>query len=619
MMNDQEDILTKQKYLREQILDEGYDPQEFNDYMCSVKNEEVIDLSNWSLKEIIDVIKDFKEFIKFKQLEEKKKEEIQTQKINEEKNKTNSIKEEEQEVKQKINKDFSQTNSTVSLNISNDPFDYYKTSMKCEKLELNQITNRDDLYITICEPEKIKSGFFSIAYYQYTVKTYPLGFNVTRKISDFSFLAQKLKLINPVKYIPEIPTFSFGTKDNSPEKIRFIQNFMNLLIENRYIRTLQIFYDFITLQQNDWNDKVNKKYKNIEEADHPGNMPNFEGKYTLKITNEDEIKASNIKNDIYFKNEIYKNLDYYFDELLANLDKVSNNLKNISICFNDLQDKYNNNKTIKNCYSNLYNLFKTWSDDYILQKNIIRDEIKYFFLFINKELNTFLNNFENYRMSRDDYKDTFESFKINTNPLKEDYKLLKKSKKYYAFELIHVNSEYEQLEERQGKRLLNQFAKYNENVKLLFQDLENCYKLCNFIKNSYLKENIINFEINSNETLEEKQNKINKNKDKDKEKRIIEESEISVKTSKSIENINIIKDNKNENIYKNQMIENNINENKDKINENNENFEEKKISNINEVEKEEIKKIENNKEDNNGNDIKKEVGETVKENINLKN
>ena len=56
----EDDIDKKQQYLRTEILDKGYDPKEFNDYICSVRNEENIDLNNWTLEELKNVVKNEK-------------------------------------------------------------------------------------------------------------------------------------------------------------------------------------------------------------------------------------------------------------------------------------------------------------------------------------------------------------------------------------------------------------------------------------------------------------------------------------------------------------------------------------------------------------------------------
>ena len=83
-------------------------------------------------------------------------------------------------------------------------------------------------------------------------------------------------------------------------------------MENKYFRTLPIVYDFLTLPQPDWNNKVKAKYSKIKEATGFDSMPNFEGKYILKITKEDEMKASKIKTEI---NDLRKNK---FSELTFN-------------------------------------------------------------------------------------------------------------------------------------------------------------------------------------------------------------------------------------------------------------------------------------------------------------
>ena len=596
-MEDKEDILEKQKYLRTEILDQGFDPQEFNDFMCESRKVESIDLESWTLQEIMDVVKSFKENHENNENKDNKEnqenEEIQ---LNEDNNNINEVNEEEKEkeeieIKPKINanantnlkQSISSTESQAS--ITNNPFDYYQKTIRCERLEPNDITNREDLYITLSDPERIKPGFFSSAYYQYTVKTFPLNFIVVRKVSDFTFLSQKLPLIHPVVYTPELPSFSFGVKDDSEEKIKFFQNYMNLLIENKFFRSLPIVYDFITLPQNDWNNKVKNKYSKIKLVEQFNAMPNFEGKHVIKITQEDEQNASAIKNDIAFKNEIYNDIDLNLDELLINYDKICFNMKNIAVGFNQLRKKYKNN-VISKGYGFLASLFKTWCEDYILQKNIIRDEIKYFFLFFSKELNTFLRNFDEYKLARNDYKNTYDKYKKSKNPTKELFDLLKSTKKYYAFELTQVNSEYTKLEERQGKRLLNQFAKYNDNVNILFQDFKKCCMINKIIdrikketninekENEKSENNIINNDVKNKEEDE----KINENNINEAENK----NEINIEDNNQIKVDNNIED-KNEQMNK---IESNVGDKNDEKNEN---------KNIEEGKNEEIKIEENNK------------------------
>ena len=609
----EEDLHTKQQFLRREIIDEGYDPSDFNIYMCSIRQEENVDLDSWSLEQIKEVVISYKEAIKNKKIQEEEAEQLQENQENQE------TKQEEEDIFQNNQLNINNINNNIENNNNenniptisneprntiqaleaqlnkqdNDPFEDYQKIAKCEKLEKNELTYREDLFITISEPVKINPGFFSSSYFQYAVKTYPLNYSVSRKLSDFSFLNQKLPLINPVKYIPALPNFTYGLKDDSKKKMLYLQNYMNLLIENRYFRSLPLVYDFLTLPQNDWNKKVKEKYSKIKEATGFDLMPNFEGKYIIRITKKDELKAKNIKNEINLRNEGLVNLNSQLDELLSSMDKVGICFKNVGLAFEDLEKKNKNNKVLNKGFENLSKLFKTWSNDYIAQKDFIRDEIKYFFKFINKEYNTFLKNFENYRLARDNYKKTFDKMKKKT-PTKEEISVLKDSKNYYAFELIHINDEYSQLEERLGKRLKKQFVRYYENKDIIFQDIQKCCELCKF--HVTLNEKIDKLENTVNQYEEDIKNSQNQNN-------IKEENEISNETEHNINEINNnnivsneenMKDNNN---YK-EEIETKKGDNEEKLKNNmtnEENKNENLISN-NDIKDKKIKEEENKNE-----------------------
>jgi hypothetical protein len=55
-MENNEDIDAKQNYLRQEIVEQDYDPDDFLQYMTSTKEEEVINLDNWTMDELIIVI-----------------------------------------------------------------------------------------------------------------------------------------------------------------------------------------------------------------------------------------------------------------------------------------------------------------------------------------------------------------------------------------------------------------------------------------------------------------------------------------------------------------------------------------------------------------------------------
>lgn|SRR3990167_3558858 len=54
----EEDTKTKQIFLREQILDKGYDPEAFVDFLNS-KREDGSDISSWTLQELVDLVSEY--------------------------------------------------------------------------------------------------------------------------------------------------------------------------------------------------------------------------------------------------------------------------------------------------------------------------------------------------------------------------------------------------------------------------------------------------------------------------------------------------------------------------------------------------------------------------------
>ena len=58
-MENTNNLEQKQQYLREEILDKSYDPEEFSDFMSKYK-ENGLDLNNWELIELQEAVRTFK-------------------------------------------------------------------------------------------------------------------------------------------------------------------------------------------------------------------------------------------------------------------------------------------------------------------------------------------------------------------------------------------------------------------------------------------------------------------------------------------------------------------------------------------------------------------------------
>ena len=56
-----EDIEDKQNYLREEIMDKGYSPEQFQEFMMQQVGTEEIDLEQYSMQSLQEIVEKFKQ------------------------------------------------------------------------------------------------------------------------------------------------------------------------------------------------------------------------------------------------------------------------------------------------------------------------------------------------------------------------------------------------------------------------------------------------------------------------------------------------------------------------------------------------------------------------------
>ena len=248
-----ESIEDKQQFLRSQIMDRGYSTEEFTNFLGNIRGEEGLDLNNWSLADLQEVVNQFTSQYQYQDQQPQGQTYPQTNEIRSQEQNFNNNNNSSQEENPNTSQDNEVQEKTEQKPASNsakgfpkDPFELYEHSVLTKKLEKTVITDNDDLFVTIKEPVRIKKGVFSSAYYQYTVETSPVGFKVVRRVSDFTFLYEKLPIYNSAVFNPVLPHFEIGLKDESPKKMLYIQNYVNSLVENPFFRTLPIVFEFLT-------------------------------------------------------------------------------------------------------------------------------------------------------------------------------------------------------------------------------------------------------------------------------------------------------------------------------------------------------------------------------------
>jgi sorting nexin-7/30/sorting nexin-8 len=480
-----ESIEDKQQFLRSQIMDRGYSTEEFTNFLGNIRGEEGLDLNNWSLADLQEVVNQFTSQYQYQDQQPQGQTYPQTNEIQNQEQNFNNNNNSSQEENPNTSQDNEVQEKTEQKPANNsakgfpkDPFELYEHSVLTKKLEKTVITDNDDLFVTIKEPVRIKKGVFSSAYYQYTVETSPVGFKVVRRVSDFTFLYEKLPIYNSAVFNPVLPHFEIGLKDESPKKMLYIQNYVNSLVENPFFRTLPIVFEFLTLPQEEWEKKKQETYSKVKPPSL-ANMPTLEGVLNVKINKTEDNKAVKLKSEIDKKVEGFDEINIAMDELLASIEKVSLCFKSVARAFLNLSKAHKQNEVMFEIFKRLLNLSKTWSSNYLKERDFIRDELKYYFKFMNKENVSYLKKYEAFKMARDDYKNKYEKVKKMPAKSQKEVDSVLKLRRDYGLQLIMVNSEYDKLMERQSRRFLNQFVKYNQNKDTILHNFNNCIKLFN--------------------------------------------------------------------------------------------------------------------------------------------
>ena len=125
-----DDLQSKQAYLRENVLETGYDADEFMTFLQTKKGENGLDLNNWSMNELITVVDEFVNNKKVKSNPQPEQNEEKEEKNEEEKN---------QEINQEYNnKIYNNTEIKHDSNIYEKNENNSEKKLKFESKEQNE-------------------------------------------------------------------------------------------------------------------------------------------------------------------------------------------------------------------------------------------------------------------------------------------------------------------------------------------------------------------------------------------------------------------------------------------------------------------------------------------------
>ena len=248
----------------------------------------------------------------------------------------------------------------------------------------------DNPSIQVGFPEKVEGGFFSKSYVTYLVTTLPLNLKVRRRYSDFEWLRQIMISHYIGNVIPTTPRKNKLGSDKFGDaflqkRMSTLEKFLNYLLMNPVIKYSQLFYDFISIENEADFNKKKKEYEKMKGPQNINDHQSLTGRINIEVKKEKEIFFENIKDNITFNetlltklNENFKLLKILIENITLKIDEISQNWS--ELC--KTSTKYFDGDDIIQTYENMSILFTNWSDALKRHNNIIHIDIREYFKYV---------------------------------------------------------------------------------------------------------------------------------------------------------------------------------------------------------------------------------------------
>ena len=618
----------KQNYLRENILDKGYDASAFVEFLKTKKGEAGSDISNWSMEDLCEVVQ---EFISINSSPEKEKEKDpepepepepelalppKKDTVSLSRSRVNSVK-------------LSRTQSYIPDLTDEDYGLITPEFLKCQKSETTELGKCDNIEISVKDPKKVSGGFFSKDFIVYLVTTNPLKISVKRKHDDFIWLRERLSIIYNLNVLPRLPKKGKVNEDKHINKrLRNLEKFLNYLIKDPLIKTSNILYDFLTLEKDKDFEKRRKIYNKMKTPIELKDVKTVDGRIRVNVNPNKEVFLDNIKANSAFNETCLKKFNENFKKLKEEMNTVIGRVYSFGPLFDKLikiSTIYLDTDTIIESYKQMKNIFNSCADMLKRQSGFFYNDVKEYLKLLNgnyHHMRDIVQIVETHKINYNKAAKTLiakkeELFKKgDTNTWQLDLKDRNNLQEFY-FDRI---ASYQKICAKDTRSLIKVKEKYGYHLNKIISEFQRIRNI-NTLEH---KNKVIQFATKESEIISDYSKILNeiigvmKNI---KEKTNKEDNNIEKKVKSTIDLNNIDKE---EN--KNEIIENNKNNIKEK--ENKKEIKEKNNKKIKEEDKNEIKvkkedNINENKEDNK-NEIKEEnikdkKEENIEDNINGRN
>ena len=411
----------KQNYLRQHIMDAGYDTNAFVEFLIEKKGDEGADVANWSLSDLKDVVQEFIALNGGNDANEDYNYNQQQQEERYESNETYNEPKETRQQSQQRQQNYKASECNYGIVTNN--------IIHCVKSNIGEIYSCDNIQIKVGSFEKIEGKVFSKAYVSYLITTLPFNWNVRRRFSDFEWLKQYLIANYNYCLIPSLPKKSKNlTKmvganyDNEflAKRSRNFEKFLNYIIIDPILKNTQVVYDFLSMTKDD---EFQKMKKSLDKAKNPAfsvsKAVTEDGNANIEITEYKERRLNDIKDGTVQNETILKKINTTIKALKADLINAAEKLSDISRNFGLMKEnaiQFKENRSVVQSYEEMSAMFENFALYLSRQRNLIFIDLKEYFKFVKNNFrsmkdfihktenlkNTFYKSFKNLKVKKED-------------------------------------------------------------------------------------------------------------------------------------------------------------------------------------------------------------------------
>ena len=317
----------KQLYLKDNIVNKGYDKEEFAIFLSNFKDSNG-NVDCWSYDEIVDLVSQFqKQNSPLKQDQEDKIKEEASVENDSPENKENIAISQENKVDDKMNiKPQILLDFEESIKISD------KTSL-CKS---------DETIVKITDVVENSGGLFKFSYVEYVIETQPFGWSVVRKENDFIKLRDYILKKFPQYVIPPLlPVKNLFTVHDKETKRIYFQEFLSSLTKHPELCAWKLLEEFLSIDDEEGFRDVRKLRENEPAPTSLNTYSNRSGRANLTIKWKN-LKLLNQFDKFFIAR--YEEILKEIKESMLNIQKhsklLSESINQFGTCFENLNDLF---------------------------------------------------------------------------------------------------------------------------------------------------------------------------------------------------------------------------------------------------------------------------------------